>query len=142
MASANKKIIELDERLGKQRKGWSDKIRELAHGIKDIDGMEVVISEILHTRQTLLDQMAYINIKVQEQKKVLANRHREAYLRYYEYDYKLGEKQKEKFMESDLADDQIIMSQLENQVEFFRESIKTLDNMGFAVRNRLALKDL
>lgn len=139
---SNSKIIELDERLGKQRKEWSDKIRELARGLKDLNGMEVVISDILHTRQTLLDQVAYINTKIKDQRKVLAHRHREAYLRYYEYDYKLGEKQKEKFMEADLADDTIIMSQLENQLEFFKESVKTLDNMGFAVRNRLALKDL
>ena len=44
--------------------------------------------------------------------------------------------------EAELADDKMILSQLENQVEFYRESIKTLDNMGFAVRNRLAIKDL
>ena len=27
-------------------------------------------------------------------------------------------------------------------LEFLKESVKTLDNMGFAIRNRLALKDL
>jgi hypothetical protein len=36
----------------------------------------------------------------------------------------------------------MILSHLENQVEFFKDSVKTLDNMGFAIRNRLALKDL
>ena len=36
----------------------------------------------------------------------------------------------------------MILSLLENQVDFYRESVKTLDNMGFAVRNRLAIKDL
>ena len=34
------------------------------------------------------------------------------------------------------------MSNLENQLDFMKESVKTLDNMGFAVRNRLAIKDL
>ena len=29
-----------------------------------------------------------------------------------------------------------------DQIEFLKESVKTLDNMGFAIRNRLALKDL
>ena len=81
-------------------------------------------------------------MKVKEQKNKVAVRYREAYIRYYEYDYKLGEKQKEKFIETDLADENMILSHLENQVEFFRDSVKTLDNMGFAIRNRLALKDL
>ena len=84
----------------------------------------------------------HFNIKVKEQKNKVNIRYREAYIRYYEYDYKLGEKQKEKFIETDLADENMILSHLENQVEFFRDSVKTLDNMGFAIRNRLALKDL
>ena len=43
--------------------------------------------------------MAYINVKVKQQKKVIASRYRTAYIRYYNYDYKLGEKQKEKLEE-------------------------------------------
>jgi hypothetical protein len=81
-------------------------------------------------------------MKIKEQRNKVNVRYREAYIRYYEYDYKLGEKQKEKFIETDLADENMILSHLENQVEFFRDSVKTLDNMGFAIRNRLALKDL
>jgi len=34
------------------------------------------------------------------------------------------------------------LSHLENQMDWLRDSVKTLDNMGFAIRNRLALKDL
>ena len=81
-------------------------------------------------------------MKIKEQKSKISIRYREAYIRYYEYDYKLGEKQKEKFIETDLADPNMILSHLENQMDFFKESVKTLDNMGFAIRNRLALKDL
>ena len=97
---------------------------------------------MLSTRQILIDNIAYINVKVKEQKATINSRYREAYIRYYEYDYKLGEKQKERFIENDLRDDNIILSHLENQLDFLRESVKTLDNMGFAIRNRLALKDL
>ena len=104
--------------------------------------MEETIAEVLSSRQSLVEQISYLNMKVKEQKNKVNVRYREAYIRYYEYDYKLGEKQKEKFIETDLADENMILSHLENQVEFFRDSVKTLDNMGFAIRNRLALKDL
>lgn len=139
---SKEKILELDRKLNEQRTNWSNKIKELAAGLKSINQLEVIISEVLSTRQILIDNIAYINVKVKEQKATINSRYREAYIRYYEYDYKLGEKQKERFIENDLRDDNIILSHLENQLDFLRESVKTLDNMGFAIRNRLALKDL
>lgn len=139
---SKEKILELDKKLSTQRTNWSNKIKELANGLKNINQLENVISDVLSTRQILIDNMAYINVKVKEQKAVNASRYREAYIRYYEYDYKLGEKQKERFIETDLRDENMILSHLENQLEFLKESVKTLDNMGFAIRNRLALKDL
>lgn len=139
---SKEKILELDNKLSTQRTSWSNKIKELAQGLRSINQMEDVISEVLSTRQILIDNIAYISMKVKEQKATINTRYREAYIRYYEYDYKLGEKQKERFIETDLRDDNMILSHLENQLDFLRESVKTLDNMGFAIRNRLALKDL
>jgi len=140
--SAKENILALDQRLSAQRNEWSNNIKQLAQNLKKLNGLEVVIADVLSSRQTLVDQMAYLNMKVKEQKAKVATRYRTAYIKYYEYDYKLGEKQKEKFIETDLADDNMILSHLENQIDFLRESVKTLDNMGFAIRNRLALKDL
>jgi len=139
---SKEKIITLDEKLSTQRQNWSNKIKNLAQGLKNINQLDTVISDVLSTRQILIDNMAYINVKIKEQKATIASRYREAYIRYYEYDYKLAEKQKERFIETDLRDENIILSHLENQLEFIKESVKTLDNMGFAIRNRLALKDL
>jgi len=139
---SNEKILSLDQKLSAQRNEWSANIRSLAQSLRNLNTMEVTIADVLSSRQTLVDQMAYINVKIKQQKKTIAARYREAYIRYYNYDYKLGEKQKEKFLENDLADDNMILSHLENQMDWLRDSVKTLDNMGFAIRNRLALKDL
>tara|TARA_Y100000389_G_scaffold180938_1_gene196155 strand:+ start:2751 stop:3176 length:426 start_codon:yes stop_codon:yes gene_type:complete len=140
--SAKENILALDQKLSAQRNEWSNNIKNLAQNLRKLNGLEVVIADVLSSRQTLVDQMAYLNMKVKEQKSKVASRYRTAYIKYYEYDYKLGEKQKERFIETDLADDNMILSHLENQIEFLKESVKTLDNMGFAIRNRLALKDL
>lgn len=136
------KITLLDEKLGEQRDKWSRKITALAHGIKTLNGMEIVIGDILQTRQLLVEQLMYIQIKAKEQKKQIDLKWKDAWIRYYNYDYKLTDKVRTQFLEAELADDKMIHSLLENQVEFYRESVKTLDNMGFAVRNRLAIKDL
>jgi chromosome segregation ATPase len=140
--SAKENILALDQKLSAQRNEWSNNIKNLAQNLRKLNGLEEVIADVLSSRQTLVDQMAYLNMKVKEQKSKVASRYRTAYIKYYEYDYKLGEKQKERFIETDLADDNMILSHLENQIEFLKESVKTLDNMGFAIRNRLALKDL
>ena len=139
---SNEKILALDQKLGAQRTEWANTIRGLAAGLKNLNGMEETIANVLSSRQTLVDQIAYINVKIKQQKKVISARYREAYIRYYEYDYKLGEKQKERFIENDLGDENMILSHLENQLDWLKDSVKTLDNMGFAIRNRLALKDL
>ncbi|MDA9262922.1 hypothetical protein OAC86_00380 [bacterium] len=139
---SKEQILTLDVKLSTQRTEWSNRIKDLAQSLRNINTMEATIADVLSSRQTLIDQMAYINMKIKEQKSKISIRYREAYIRYYEYDYKLGEKQKEKFIETDLADPNMILSHLENQMDFFKESVKTLDNMGFAIRNRLALKDL
>ena len=135
-------ILALDRKLSSQRTEWTNIIKGLSQSLRNLNTMEETIAEVLSSRQTLVEQISYLNMKVKEQKNKVNVRYREAYIRYYEYDYKLGEKQKEKFIETDLADENMILSHLENQVEFFRDSVKTLDNMGFAIRNRLALKDL
>lgn len=140
--SSKEKILALDEKLSSQREEWTTKIQELAQSLRYINGMEDTIALVLSNRQKMIDHIAYINVKIKDQRRRISDRYREKYIEYYNYDYKLGEKQKERFIEADLADDNIILSHLENQLDFFRESVKTLDNMGFAIRNRLALKDL
>ena len=136
------RITLLDRKLGEQRDKWTRKITALANGIKTLSGMEIVIGDILQTRQLLVEQLMYIQIKSKEQKKSIDIKWKEAWIKYYQYDYKLTDKVRAQFLEAELADDKMIHSLLDNQIEFYRESVKTLDNMGFAVRNRLAIKDL
>ena len=81
---SNEKILALDQKLGAQRTEWSNTIRGLAAGLKNLNGMEETIANVLSSRQTLVDQIAYINVKIKQQKKVISARYREAYIRYYE----------------------------------------------------------
>lgn len=136
------RVLLLDRKLGEQRNAWTLKIQELARGIKTLSGMEIVISDILNIRQQLIEQLMYVQVKQKDQKRRNDVKWKDAWIRYYNYDYKLTDKIREKFIEAELGDDKMILSLLENQVDFYRESVKTLDNMGFAVRNRLAIKDL
>ena len=63
---SKEKIQALDQKLSAQRTQWSDTIRGLARGLKKVDGMEQVIAETLSSRQTCVDQIAYLNVKIKE----------------------------------------------------------------------------
>jgi hypothetical protein len=136
------KIIELDEKLATERGSWTEKITELAKRIKYINGLEDLIAEMLSHRQVLVDRSTQMNIMIKKQKARIDVLWRENFIKYYNFDYKLTDKQKEQFLVADMTEDHQKISLLEAQLEFYKESVKTLDNMGFAVRNRLAIKDL
>jgi len=49
---------------------------------------------------------------------------------------------RERFVEADIADDIQILELLNTQKGFIEGSVKTLDNMGFAIKNRLDISKL
>jgi len=140
--SEKNKIVEVDQYLGGQRQEWTAKIRELAKAFKDIDDLNEAMVTIPSYRQIIVEQIAQLNIKIKQQERRLSKTYKESFIKYYEYDYKLTDKQKESFLKADMSDDSMILSLLETQMDFYKESVKTLDNMSWAVRNKLQLNGL
>ena len=136
------KIVQLDKFLGNQRGEWTAKIRELAKAFRNVDDLNEAMVIIPSYRQIIIEQIAQLNIKIKEQERKLSKTYKESFIKYYEYDYKLTDKQRESFLKADMSDESMILSLLETQMDFMRESVKTLDNMSWAVRNKLQLNGL
>jgi hypothetical protein len=137
MTDLKEKILKLDEYLGKQRIDWTDKIKELTVNLKKGIELEEVSAYTLSYRQILVEQLASMSNKMRAQKATVDQRYKQKWIEYYQYDYKLTDKQRERFLESDLAEDKQLYDLLETQKSFIEASVKTLDNMGFAIKNRL-----
>ena len=137
MADIKEKILKLDDFLGKQRLEWTQKIKELADNLKKGINLEEVSSYTLSYRQILVEHLASMSNRIRTQKTTVDKRYKEKWIEYYNYDYKLNDKQKEKFIEADIADENHMLELLQSQKSFLEGSIKTLDNMGFAIKNRL-----
>ncbi|MEN8794919.1 MAG: hypothetical protein ABF294_10775 [Flavobacteriales bacterium] len=137
MADLKEKILKLDEYLGKQRLDWTDKIKELTINLKKGINLEEVSSYSLSYRQILVEQLASMSNKMRAQKATVDQKYKQKWIEYYQYDYKLTDKQRERFLEADLAEDRQLLDLLETQKSFIEASVKTLDNMGFAIKNRL-----
>jgi predicted metal-dependent hydrolase len=137
MADLKDKILKLDEYLGRQRLDWTEKIKELTINLKKGINLEEVSSFSLSYRQILVEQLASMSNKMRAQKATVDQKYKTKWIEYYQYDYKLTDKQRERFLEADLAEDRQLLDLLETQKSFIEASVKTLDNMGFAIKNRL-----
>lgn len=142
MADLKEKILKLDEYLGNQRLEWTEKIKGLTEDLKRGSNLEEVMSYTLSYRQIMVEQLASMSNRIRAQKSSVDQKYKQKWLEYYNYDYKLTDKQREKFVEADLADDRHMLELLETQKSFIEGSVKTLDNMGFAIKNRLDISRL
>ena len=136
------KILKRDEYLGKQRLEWTEKIKSLTEDLKLGNNLEQVSSYSLSYRQILVENLTSMTIRIRSQKTTVDQKYKTKWIEYYNYDYKLTDKQREKFLLADLAEDNQLLELLESQKAFFEGTVKTLDNMGFAIKNRLDMSKL
>jgi hypothetical protein len=136
------KLQQVDEYLANQRTEWTNKIRAVADDLKAGSNLPEVSSYALSYRQILVDMIGSISSKIRTQKAKIDRSYKAAWIGYYTYDYKLSDGQRARFIEADLSEDYQLQELLENQKDFFVNSIKTLDNIGFAIKNRIDMKQL
>jgi hypothetical protein len=142
MIEAKDKIQQLDEYLNKQREDWTLKIKGLTEDLKLGNNLQDVSAYTLSYRQIMVEHLAVMGNRIKSQKAVVDKRYKEKWIEYFTYDYKLTDKMKERFIEADISDETTILELLTIQKSFFEGSIKTLDNMGFAIKNRLDISRL
>lgn len=142
MSEIKDRIFQLDEYLSKQREDWTLKIKGLTQDLKLGNNLEEVSAYTLSYRQVLVEMLATMGNKIRSQKSTIDKKYKEKWIEYYGFDYKLTDKQREKFVEADLADDSHILELLQTQKSFIEGSVRTLDNMGFAIKNRLDISRL
>lgn len=142
MSTKHEKILKLDEYLEKQRLDWTQKIKDLTEDLKHGSNLEKVSAYTLSYRQIMVEQLASLGSRIRTQKSTVDRLYKQKWIEYYNYDYKLTDKQRERFLEADLADDKHMLELLDTQKAFLEGSVKTLDNMGFAIKNRLDISKL
>jgi len=140
--SSKSKIVQLDEYLSSQRSEWTVKIKDLTENLKAGVLLEEVSAYTLSYRQILVESLATIASKIRGQKATIDKLYKQKWIEYYKFDYKITDKQRERFIDADLSDDRQILDLLESQKAFIEGSVKTLDNMGYAIKNRLDISRL
>mgnify|MGYP001500495280 CR=1 FL=1 len=126
-----------EKHFQKERDEWGEKIKNLVYMIRDVNELTEVSVLMLSYRHIIIDTIANLQQTLYRQKSTYENFFKNKYVEYTtNYDVKLNGGEKEKFIRSDLAFLQRRLDLIENQIDFFRECIRTLDNLGFSIRNR------
>jgi hypothetical protein len=133
---------ELESRLIKDRVDWKTKIVDLIAQIKSMSKLAECQVNMLSYRQILLDKMGELKNTIYKRNAAWERYYKLEYREYsINYDLKLTGGEKHQFIRADLSSLKNQIEMLQGHVEYYQECIKTLDNLAFAIRNRIRLED-
>jgi conjugal transfer/entry exclusion protein len=133
---------ELEQRLIKDRIDWKNKIIDLVAQIKIMRNLSDCQVNMLSYRQMLLDKMGELKNTIYKRNAAWERYYKVEYREYsVSYDLKLTSGEKHQFIRADLSLLKNQIEMLQGHVEYYQECIRTLDNMAFAIRNRIRLED-
>jgi|688.fasta_scaffold02443_30 hypothetical protein len=136
------KTLELEETLIRDRDKWSNKIRELIAMMKNVNDIPEAQVYMLSYRQMLLDSISSFQTSLYKKNVSFDTYYKKKFREYtLDYDIKLNGGEKEKMIRADLTLVQRQIHLLESHIDYYRECIRTLDNMGFAIRNRIRVAE-
>jgi hypothetical protein len=133
---------ELESRLTSDRTDWKNKINELVLKIKNMNELADCQVSMLSYRQILLDKVTDFKTMIYKRNATWERYYRAQYRDYtLNYDVKLTSGEKHQFIKAELGSLRTQIDMLQSHVDYYQECIKTLDNLAFAIRNRIRLDD-
>ena len=140
----DKKIFEqnvkLEEELKKEREEWKNKVIELVNMMKDNKKLSEAQVYQLSYRQLVQERLAIYRILIEKKQGQLENQMIARFREYsLSYDIKLSGSEKNAFVSADCQALKQQVNMIKAQITYFEECVKTLDNFGFAVRNKLEI---
>lgn len=140
----DKKIVEqnikLEDELKKEREEWKDKVIELINMMKDNKKLSEAQVFQLSYRQQVQEKLAAYRILVDKRQSMLETQMTSRFRDYcLNYDIKLSSSEKNSFVSADCVALKRQVNMIKAQIMYFEECVKTLDNFGFAVRNKLEI---
>ena len=140
----DKKIVEqnikLEDELKKEREEWKDKVIELINMMKDNKKLSEAQVFQLSYRQQVQEKLAAYRILVDKRQSMLETQMTSRFRDYcLNYDIKLSSSEKNSFVSADCVALKQQVNMIKAQIMYFEECVKTLDNFGCAVRNKLEI---
>jgi len=138
---ATEKCTQLEEYFEAQRTEWSNKLKPLYTAIRG-DHRELIDTQALQLsyRHMAMDDATKLLSKLSRElskKKILE---RDSFLYYATgYGLKTSNPEKTKLIDADLAERVRVIELIQEHIDYLREIIKLLDQIGYAIKNRISI---
>lgn len=130
----------LEERFKEERGDWNDKILNLVESIKHTSKLSEAQVIQLSYRQMIQDKLAEYRILHEKRQEMLDKQSADRFREYkLSYDIKLSSSETQMFVQSDCKALKLQIKMIHTQIIYFEESIKTLDNIGYAIKNKIEI---
>ena len=128
------------EKFTISRKEWSTKLDSIIKMLSDITKITELEVLRLSYRHMIVDTITDLNILIYKKQTEYSNYYKQLYINYKtNYNLKLNQSETDKFIESDLSEFKKQIYLIENHVYFFKECIKTVDNIAYAIKNKIQI---
>ena len=136
----NKTNVTLEERFKEERADWNEKIINLIGTIKFTDKLAEAQVIQLSYRQMIQEKLAEYRILHEKRQEMLDKQTTDRFREYkLSYDIKLSSSETQMFVQSDCKALKLQLKMIHTQIVYFEESIKTLDNLGYAIKNKIEI---
>lgn len=136
----NKTNITLEERFKEERNDWNEKIINLIGTIKFTDKLAEAQVIQLSYRQMIQEKLAEYRILHEKRQEMFDKQTTDRFREYkLSYDIKLSSSETQMFVQSDCKALKLQLKMIHTQIVYFEESIKTLDNLGYAIKNKIEI---
>lgn len=122
---------------------WTSRIKIHSDNFKCIEKITELQAELFSDRQIILEQKHKLYERISKMNNSLHKNKKDLYLFYYShYEIRLGSKEKEMFMDADLANKLELNELIDNHINFLDQTIKTLDNMIYGIKYRVSMYEM
>jgi hypothetical protein len=136
----NKTNITLEERFKEERADWNNKIITLIESIKYTQKLAEAQITQLSYRQMLQDKLVEYRILHEKRQEIFDKQTVDRFREYkLSYDIKLSSSEAQAFVNADCKALKLQIKMIHTQIVYFEESIKTLDNLGYAIKNKIEM---
>jgi len=133
---------QLIERFKNERKEWTDRIKDMSERLRDIYKVADLQVDIYSYRQVAVEYCHTLQTHLTKVIHTFRARKIERWEHYTRnYDLRMDKDPKELHIFVDIADINERKELLQNHLEFFRETIKTIDTISFGIKHRIQLEE-
>ena len=136
----NKTNVTLEERFKEERADWNNKLITLVESIKHTSKLSEAQVIQLSYRQMIQDKLAEYRILHEKRQEMFDKQTVDRFREYkLSYDIKLSSSETQSFVQSDCKALKLQLKMIHTQIIYFEETIKTLDNIGYAIKNKIEI---